>query len=126
MMKKEEIENIAQNTDNDKLIKGYVDTVFNIWRMGKDAKLNYENNKKRLDDIDTILVDHVSLLWSIDKLFSNVNNSNANKKCNIRLKFDDTFDLEDYSEFIEINRNYLAKSLVPLKNLSKRLKSLYV
>ena len=120
MMKKEEIENIAQNTDNDKLIKGYVDTVFNIWRMGKDAKLNYENNKKRLDDIDTILVDHVSLLWSIDKLFSNVNNSNANKKCNIRLKFDDTFDLEDYSEFIEINRNYLAKSLVPLKNLSKK------
>ena len=42
----------------EKLIKGYVDTVFNIWRMGKDANLNYEETKKRLDDINRILNGH--------------------------------------------------------------------
>lgn len=113
MIKKEK--NDTQNIDNDKLLKSYVDTVFNIWRMGKDAKLNFEDNQKKLRYIDVILDDHMSLLRNIDELFSNVN-----KNYGLNLKFDDTFDLEDYIKEVEYHRKSLEKTSIPLKNLSKK------
>ena len=115
MSEEQKIKNTSSDRDTEKLIKGYVDTVFNIWRMGKDAKLNYEDNKKKLLYIDVILQDHMDLLVNIEKLFFNVN-----KKYHIGLKFDDTFDLEEYLQVVEYHRKTLEKTLIPLKNLSKK------
>lgn len=113
-MEGEKIEIFTQNMDT-KLIKGYVDTVFNIWRMGKDAKLNYEDNKKKLSYINVILEDHTALIRNINKLFFNVN-----RKYGIGLKFDDDFDLEEYIQVVEYHQKSLERTLVPLKNLSKK------
>ena len=73
MVGEEKIENITQDINNEKLIKGYVDTVFNIWRMGKDAKLNYEDNKKKLDDVDHLLNEFAKLIRDVSSLFSQLN-----------------------------------------------------
>ena len=54
MIEEEKIKNTSQVIGTEKLIKGYANTIFNIWRMGKDAKLNYADNKKKLDSINKI------------------------------------------------------------------------
>ena len=120
-MDEEKIETSPQNID-EKLIKGYVDTVFNIWRMGKDAKLNYEETQRRLDDINQILNEHVSFILQVDRVFTNVNRRYGRvlKKNGIVLKFADSFDFEDYIRKVQFQQKTLEKTLIPLKNLSKK------
>lgn len=120
-MDEEKIETSPQNID-EKLIKGYVDTVFNIWRMGKDANLNYEETKKRLDDIDQILNEHISFILQVDRVFTNVNRRYGRvlKKNGIVLRFADSFDFEQYIQKVQFQQKTLEKTLIPLKNLSKK------
>lgn len=99
----------------DKLIKGYVNTVFNIWRMGKDAKTNYNLNRKRLEDISEILDNHITLLEEAEKIFSDVN-----KKYGIKISFVESFELDEYTQMVMKRKKTLERTLVPLKNLSKR------
>lgn len=117
----EKIETSPQNID-EKLIKGYVDTVFNIWRMGKDANLNYEETKKRLDDINEILNEHISLILQVDREFTKVNRMHGRvlKRNGIVLRFSDSFDLEGYIRKVQFQQKTLEKTLIPLKNLSKK------
>lgn len=115
MVEEEKVENITLDIDTEKLIKGYVDTVFNIWRMGKDAKLNYEGNKKKLKYIQGILDDHRHLIRNIDRLFFNIN-----KRHGTNYGFDSTFNLEQYIRDVEYHQKSLEKTLTPLKNLSKK------
>ncbi|WP_405287658.1 hypothetical protein [Methanobrevibacter sp.] len=120
-MDEEKIETSPQNID-EKLIKGYVDTVFNIWRMGKDANLNYEETKKRLDDINRILNEHVSFILQVDREFTKVNRMHGRvlKRNGIVLRFSDSFDLEGYIRKVQFQQKTLEKTLIPLKNLSKK------
>ena len=120
-MDEEKIETSPQNID-EKLIKGYVDTVFNIWRMGKDANLNYEETKKRLDEINGILNEHISFMLEVDRTFNNVNRRYGRilKRNGIVLKFVDSFDLEGYLRKVQFQQKTLEKTLIPLKNLSKK------
>jgi len=113
-MEGEKIETSTQNMDT-KLIKGYVDTVFNIWRMGKDAKLNYEDNKKKLDDVNHLLKEFAKLIKDVDSLFSQLN-----KEYGMGLRFVDPPDINEYIRMIEYRQKALEKTLVPLKNLSKK------
>ena len=99
----------------DKLIKGYVNTVFNIWRMGKDARINYEQNRKRLEDINEILDDHITLLEEAEKIFSDVK-----KQYCIEINFVESFELDEYTQMVMKRKKTLERTLVPLKNLSKR------
>ncbi len=110
-----EEENIAQNIDTEKLIKGYVDTAFNIWRMGKDAKLNYEDNKKKLDDVNQSLREFAKLIKDVDNLFSQLN-----KQFGTNLRFVDPPNINEYIKMVEYRQKSLEKTLVPLKNLSKK------
>ena len=120
-MDEEKIETSPQNID-EKLIKGYVDTVFNIWRMGKDANLNYEETKKRLDDINRILNEHVSFILQVDRQFTKVNRMHGRvlKRNGIVLRFSDSFDLEGSIRKVQFQQKTLEKTLIPLKNLSKK------
>jgi len=120
-MAEEKIETSPQNID-EKLIKGYVDTVFNIWRMGKDANLNYEETKKRLDDINRILNEHISFILQVDRYFTKVNRMHGRvlKKNDIILRLSDSFDLEGYIQKVQFQQKTLEKTLIPLKNLSKK------
>ena len=122
MMEEGKIETVNQNIDPDKLIKGYVDTVFNIWRMGKDARLNYEDNKKRLYNINKILDEHISLILQVDRNFSKINRQYGRvlQKNGIVLRFADSFDKDDYIQNINYHKKSLEKTLTPLKNLSKK------
>lgn len=99
----------------DKLIKGYVNTVFNIWRMGKDARTNYDLNRKRLEDISEILDDHITLLEEAEKIFSDVD-----KKYGIKISFVESFDMDDYRKMVMKRKKTLERTLVPLKNISKK------
>ena len=55
-------------------LDGYDGTIqYNSTRLSKDAKVNYEDNKKKLSYINVILDDHTALIRNIDKLFFNVN-----------------------------------------------------
>ncbi len=120
-MDEEKIETSPQNID-EKLIKGYVDTVFNIWRMGKDAILNYEETKKRLDDINRILNEHISFILQVDREFTKVNRMHGRvlQRNGIVLRFSDSFDLEGYIRKVQFQQKTLEKTLIPLKNLSKK------
>lgn len=120
-MDEEKIENSPQNID-EKLIKGYVDAVFNIWRMGKDANLNYEETKKRLDDINRILNDHISFILEVDRAFTKINRMHGRvlKRNGIVLRFSDSFDLEGHIRKVQFQQKTLEKNLIPLKNLSKK------
>ena len=109
MSKKEKKEPNTQDKDMEKLIKGYVDTVFNVWRMGKDIKSNYEDTKKRLEDVNEILNDHTTFLNDVEKLFSNIGYT-----------FDAGINLEKYEQDVKNRQKTLEKSLKPLKNLSKK------
>ncbi len=115
MVGEEKIENITQDINNEKLIKGYVDTVFNIWRMGKDAKLNYEDNKKKLDDVDHLLNEFAKLIRDVSSLFSQLN-----EQYGMGLRFVDPPDINEYIKLIEYRQKSLEKTLIPLKNLSKK------
>lgn len=115
MVEEEKVENITQDIGTEKLIKGYVDTVFNIWRMGKDARLNYEDNKKKLTFIQIILDDHRNLIRNIDRLLFNIN-----RRHGTNYGFDATFNPEQYIKDVEYHQKALEKTLTPLKNLSKK------
>ena len=115
MSEERKIENTVQDIDTEKLIKGYVDTVFNIWRMGKDVKLHYEDNKKKLDNINEIIDNHLTLSLEVDEVFVKIN-----KKFGLELKFVDDFDFEKYKNEVENRKRSLEKTLIPLKNLSKK------
>lgn len=122
MVTEEKTESIKQDDEKKKLIKGYVDTVFNIWRMGKDAKLNYEDTKKRLDTINIILDQHVSFIQQVDMQFTKINRKHGRvlKMNGISLKFADSFDAETYIRDVNNQKKSLDKTLTPLKNLSKK------
>jgi hypothetical protein len=122
MTVEEKMENITQDIDTEKLIKGYVDTVFNIWRMGKDAKLNYEINKQRIEDIDHILNNHISFILDVERNFNIVNKRYGRvlKKNGIVLKFVDSFNVNNYIQEVNYHKKSLDKTLVPVKNLTKK------
>ncbi len=121
MAEEEKMEN-AQDIDTDKLIKGYVDTVFNVWRMGKDAKLNYEETKIKLDNINQILDEHISFINQVERTFNkyNMKYGRVLRKNRIVLRFSDSFDKEGYIRNVKNQQKSLEKTLVPLKNLSKK------
>lgn len=122
MTSEEKIENVSQDINTEKLIKGYVDTAFNVWRMGKDAKLNYEINKKRLEDINKILDNHISFILDVERNFNIINKRHGRvlQKNGIVLKFVDSFNVNDYIQDVNYHKKSLDKTLVPVKNLTKK------
>lgn len=124
MVGEEKIENITQDIDSEKLIEGYVNTVFNIWRLGKDAELNYEENKERVNQVNKMLDNHISFILQVDRTFSKINMKHGRvlKRNGIVLQFADSFDKEKYIQNVEYQKKSLVKTLTPLKNLTRKYK----
>ena len=97
---------IGQEIDIDKLLKEYAEVIFNTWRMGKNAKEDYENNKRKIDEANNKLDAFIDLLNQVDR--------------NSRVHFVKGFNLEGYIKTIEDEKKSLEKTLKPLKNLSKK------
>ena len=102
----EENKKAGQDIDVDKLLKGYAEFILNTWRMGKNAKKDYEENKKRIDDANNKLNDFMEFLDQVDN--------------HPMVDFAETFNLEEYKKNIVDEKKSLEKTLKPLKNLSKK------
>jgi len=90
--------------------------------MGKDAKLNYEINKQRIEDIDHTLNNHISFILDVERNFNIVNKRYGRvlKKNGIVLKFVDSFNVNNYIQEVNYHKKSLDKTLVPVKNLTKK------
>ena len=54
--------------DVENLLKGYADVIFNIWRMGKNAKKDYEINEKRMYAVILKLNEFIELLDEVNQI----------------------------------------------------------
>lgn len=102
-------ENKSENDneiDVDNLLKGYADVIFNIWRMGKNAKKDYEINEKRMDAVILKLNEFIELLDEVNQIPT--------------ISFVEGFSFDSFKKSIEDEKKSTEKSLKPLKDLSKK------